>query len=250
MLVHWTICIGACSSHLFWLREAWGNCCWSNQKSNKIQQAGGPIYWVTKWAKLNTFELEVKISSIENYTIILIMKDCKVPSAHMWKFCFQQSHTTRTCSSKSSSLHMQINIPDLPYHVMCHKNKSIRRWRANLTQHLTSPRPSENLCHTKIWFYPLSRKSKILLSTTGLEKKKLEIQLVLWQSSSHMLLTLSHFLLTLVNDFVQGRSHGWEDNRLTLFLNMFNSRARTSAYKSATGSHCQSIYELNTPTQP
>ena len=119
-------------------------------------------------------------------------------------------------------------------------------------EHHTSLRPSQNFCHTKNCFYQLSRKSKILLSNTGIEKKKLEFQLVLWASTSHMLLTQSHFLLILVDDFVQGRSHGWEDNRLALFtynLNMFNSRAWTSTYKGATGSHSQSIYELTASTQ-
>ena len=32
-------------------------------------------------------------------------------------------------------------------------------------------------------------------------------------------------------------------------LNMFNSRARMLAYKGATGSHSQSIYELTASTQ-
>ena len=43
-----------------------------------------------------------------------------------------------------------------------------------------------------------------VLNTTGLEKKKLEFQLVLWGSSSHILLGWGHFLLVLVNNFIRG----------------------------------------------
>ena len=43
------------------------------------------------------------------------------------------------------------------------------------------------------------------MSKTGLEKKKNpKFQLVLWISSSHILLACGHLLLLLVNDFVIG----------------------------------------------
>ena len=119
---------------------------------------------------------------------------------------------------------------------------------ANLMEHHTSPWPWENFCHTKNCLYQLSRKSKILLSNTGLEKKNLNSSLFFGQAP----LTCCS-PRALVDDFVQGRSHGWKGNRLALFtiyLNMFNSRAWTSTYKGATGSHYQSIYELTAPTQP
>ena len=42
------------------------------------------------------------------------------------------------------------------------------------------------------------------MSKTGLEKKNPKFQLVLWISSSHILLACGHLLLLLVNDFVIG----------------------------------------------
>ena len=41
--------------------------------------------------------------------------------------------------------------------------------------------------------------------TSRLRKKKLEYQLVLWASSSNILLTRGHFLLVSVHDFIRGR---------------------------------------------
>ena len=38
----------------------------------------------------------------------------------------------------------------------------------------------------------------------GLKKRNLELQLILWVSSSHILLAWGHVLLVLVNDFVIG----------------------------------------------
>ena len=42
------------------------------------------------------------------------------------------------------------------------------------------------------------------MSKTGLEKKTPKSQLILWVSSSHILLACGHLLLLLVNDFVIG----------------------------------------------
>ena len=39
---------------------------------------------------------------------------------------------------------------------------------------------------------------------TGLAKKKPEFQVVLWASSSRILLSQGHFWLVLVNDFIRG----------------------------------------------
>ena len=48
------------------------------------------------------------------------------------------------------------------------------------------------------------------------------------------------------------KSRGWEDNRRTLlqYILTCEEQARTSAYKGATGSRSQSIYELTVPTHP
>ena len=47
-------------------------------------------------------------------------------------------------------------------------------------------------------------------------------------------------------------SRGWDDNRRALlqYILTCEQEARTSAYKGATGSRSQSIYELTVPTQP
>ena len=42
-----------------------------------------------------------------------------------------------------------------------------------------------------------------LYAKQGSEKTKLESQIVPWTSSSHNMLTRSHFLIFLVNDFVR-----------------------------------------------
>ena len=42
------------------------------------------------------------------------------------------------------------------------------------------------------------------MSKTGLEKKPPKFQLILWISSSHILLAWGHLSLVLVNDFVIG----------------------------------------------
>ena len=48
------------------------------------------------------------------------------------------------------------------------------------------------------------------------------------------------------------KSHGWEDNIRTLLQYILTCErwAQTSAYKGATDSRSQSIYELTVPTQP
>ena len=48
------------------------------------------------------------------------------------------------------------------------------------------------------------------------------------------------------------KSRGWDDNRRALlqYILTCEQEARTSAYKGATGSRSQSIYELTVPTQP
>ena len=121
------------------------------------------------------------------------------------------------------------------------------------------------MSHKELLLSTISRKSKILLSTKGLEKKKNTWipACPSWASSSHMLLTLSHFLLTLVNNFVQRRKEGAMDERIINVpsLNMCNCRTRTSAPLAATISPFMSllhqpnhdvndVWRLTTPPGP
>ena len=71
--------------------------------------------------------------------------------------------------------------------------------------------PSQpNFCHTKNCFFQLlAEKVKYYCPLKGLKKKNTWIPACpSWATSSHMLLTPSHFLLTLGNNFVQRRKEG------------------------------------------
>ena len=84
------------------------------------------------------------------------------------------------------------------------------------------------------------------------------LSVVILEQHFQIIVHVRQFLLLPLNEWMnegrkEGRkSRGWEDNRRTLlkYILTCEQQARTSAYKGATGSRSQSIYELTVPIQP
>ena len=130
--------------------------------------------------------------------LIEVLLYCAISLSICHRFTLEKSSPSKSPMASTFKKRAQYFLQREDWHGLCfqddHGSSKITIKKSLKKQLAAPPILSNSIGGKGVAYQPVS----------GLEKKKLEFQLVLWASSSRILLAWCNFLLVLVNEFVRG----------------------------------------------